>query len=336
VGGLTVAWLVAAALAADPPAGLSRYEFDGTEMAIPIKIVLYAADEPSANRAARDALARIHQLNGVLSDYDSASELVQLSGTAGSGRRVAVSADLWTVLWQGQEIARQSDGAFDATVGPVVRLWRRARRLHEMPSPERIRDALALVGHEKLRLDPKDHSAQLAAARMRLDLGGIAKGYAMDEALAVLTRQGITRAMVHAGGDIRLGDPPPDRPGWKIGAAPSAPGAPPRFTLSLANCAVGISGDTWQFVELGGQRYSHIVDPKTGVGLTDHSLVTVVAPRGLTSDPLSTAVSVLGPEKGLKLIEATPGAAALIVLTVDGKPRLYESARWKELPRAER
>jgi len=323
-----------AATAADVPKApkLQRFAFDRIEMAVPVRIILYAPDQASANHASEGAFDRIRQLNGILSDYDSQSELSRLSKTAGTGRAVPVSEDLWRVLSAAQAVSEQSHGAFDATVGPIVRLWRRARRQRQMPSTERRERARQRVGYRLLTLEPNTHAVRLDREGMKLDLGGIAKGYAVDEAFKVLQKHGIRRALVDAGGDIRLGDPPPDRDGWRVGVAPLEVAAKPSRYLSLSGCAVATSGDAWQYVEIMGRRYSHIVDPRTGLGLTDHSSVTVVAPDGTTADALASAVSVLGPEKGLKLIEDTPGAAALIVRAPDGKLQTHESARWKKLP----
>ena len=334
MGRLVATWLLAAGIPASPPDGpaLSRFEFTRTEMAVPIKIVLYAPDGPTATGAAEAAFSRIGQLNAVFSDYDPQSELRRLCATSGRGDTVPVSEDLWRVLAHAQDLSGRSDGAFDVTVGPVVRLWRRARRRRQLPSPERLRPARELVGYRFVRLDPPNQAVELLKPGMRLDLGGIAKGYAVDEALKVLRESGIDRALVDAGGDIALGDPPPDRPGWRIGIARlEADGAPGRVLL-FSRVAVATSGDTWQYVEIGGRRYSHIVDPRTGLGLTDHSSVTVVAPDGMTADGLASAVSVLGPEKGLKLIENTPDAAALIIRAPEGKVETYQSSRWKDLP----
>ena len=148
----------------------------------------------------------------------------------------------------------------------------------------------------------------------------------------MLRRHGITRALIDAGGDIGLGQPPPDRPGWVIGVAPLERDAPPSRYLWLSCLAIATSGDTWQYVEIDGKRYSHLVDPRTGLGLTDHSSVTVIAPDCITADGLASAVSVLGPEKGLKLIEETPGAAAFILRAPEGRIETYESRRWREFP----
>jgi thiamine biosynthesis lipoprotein len=184
-------------------------------------------------------------------------------------------------------------------------------------------------------MDPSSRGIELTKRGMQLDFGGIAKGYANDEALALLRARGITRAMVQAGGDIGLGERPPDAAGWRVMVPSLELGAPPEVVLSLSRCSVSTSGDTWQFVEVGGRRYSHVVDPKTGVGLTDHCQVTIVAPDGITAEGLSKAVSVLGPEKGLKLVEQTPRAAAFVLRAPEGKVEKHQSARWKELGRGE-
>jgi len=316
--------------AADDTA-LQRHEAAQLHMGVTFKLVFYAPDERTANRAADAAFARIAELNKVMSDYDPASELSRLCDTAGSGRAVPISADLMKVLAHSQELARRTNGAFDVTVGPLVRLWRRARRMKEMPSHKRLAEALAATGFQHLELDPERGTAKLLRPGMQLDLGGIGQGYAADEALKMLRQHGITRALVDASGDIALGDPPPGKSGWRIGVAPleTSDAAPSRYLL-LANIGVSTSGGALQYVELGGKRYSHIVDPHTGLGLTDRSSVTLIAPDTTMADSLATAVSVLGPEAGLKLIEATPGTTALIVRHNDNRQEVLESRGWRE------
>ena len=313
----------------------ARFEFFQVEMAVPIKMVMYAADEATANKAAKAAFERIGRLNEILSDYDPASELRRLCDTSSEGVAVPVSEELWQVLSHAQALAERTGGAFDVTVGHVVRLWRRARRREVLPPPDRLEAARGLVGYRLVRLHEKGRAVELLKPEMRLDLGGIAKGYVVDEALAVLRRHGLPRALVDAGGDIGLGDPPPDKPGWLIGVASLEPDSPPSRYLWLANVAIATSGDTWQYVEIDGTRYSHLVDPRTGVGLTDHSTVTVIARDGITADGLASAVSVLGPDGGLKLIDQTPGTAAFILRAPKGLPETYESSRWKQFPVAE-
>ena len=203
-----------------------------------------------------------------------------------------------------------------------------ARRNKEFPAAERLTEARHAVGYDKLRLDPAWHTARLAVSDMRLDLGGIATGYAVDEAMKRLRQQGIERALIDASGDILASGPPPGERGWKIGVAPLEAAGAPSCYLLLENRSVTTSGDAFQHVVFDGKRYSHIVDPATGLGLTDQSAVTVIASDCITADSIATAVSVLGPEKGLQLIEAMPDAAALIVRNRDGGVETVVSERF--------
>ncbi|MEX2176319.1 MAG: FAD:protein FMN transferase [Pirellulaceae bacterium] len=294
-------------------------------MGVEFEVVLYAPSQEQASAALDQAFARIAQLDRSLSDYDPASELSRLSatstiapGTAGStppptAQPVILGPDLWQVLVASQELSQRSDGALDATIGPLTKLWRRARRQKELPSQDRLAAARAAVGHAYLRLDPKQKTAQLLRPDMRLDLGGIAKGFAADEALATIAKLGLARALVRASGDIAAGEPPPGETGWRIGLAPLDPDDPPTRFVRLANRAISTSGDARQHLVVDGRRYSHIIDPRTGMGVGGRSSVTVIAPSGIVADGLATAVSVLGPEAGQRLVEKYPAAALFVV-----------------------
>jgi thiamine biosynthesis lipoprotein len=309
---------------------LQRFAFEKAEMGLPFRITLYADGEAAAKAAVDAAFERIAVLNSILSDYDSDSEISRLSRTSGQGKVVPVSGDLWNVLERGQAMAVRTDGAFDVTVGPLVNLWRRARRKAELPSDELISEMRARVGFRNLRLDPAQHTAELLLPEMRLDVGSIGKAYAVDAALAVLKDRGFPRALVAGSGDMAAGDPPPGQAGWRIEVAPlDAPGAPPPQVVLLANRAVATSGDVFQRAEIGGKRYSHIVDPHTGIGLTDHALVSVLAPDCATANSFSTAINVLGPERGLKLVEETPGVSARIARKPGERIEFLESSRWR-------
>lgn len=318
--------------AADAP--LERFEFIEPHMGVPFRILVYAPDSARAESGAAAAFRRIAELNAIFSDYDPESEISRLCHETPVGVPVRVSAELWFILERSQALARQTHGAFDVTVGPWVQLWRRARRLRELPPAHLLEAARARVGWEKLRLDPGTRSIVFLAPDMRLDFGAIAKGYAADEALRVLRAQGLDRALIGAAGDITAGEAPPDRPGWRVEfGSIDITNAPPARSVWLRNAALATSGDVFQRLEIEGTRYSHIVDPRTGIGLTDHSLVTVLAPDGVTADSLATAVSVLGTKEGLALIERTPGTAALILRAPDGVLEQLVSRRlrrWKE------
>jgi thiamine biosynthesis lipoprotein len=313
----------------DPP--VSRFTFTEPHMGTRFKIIAYARDEATARTAVKAAFQRIANLDDIMSDYRSTSELMRLCQKAG-GEPIAVSEDLFRVLEHSQEVAKLSDGAFDVTVGPVVRLWRKARRTHELPDPKELAQARELVGYDKVRLDAKNKTVQLLKPGMRLDLGGIGKGYAADAALATLKEQGIDQALVAASGDIAVSGPPPETDGWTIGIAPLLdPDAQPKRSLILHDAAVSTSGDSEQYLEIDGKRYSHIVDPRTGIGLVGRMSVTVVAPKGLIADPLTKVVSVLGPKRGLVIIDATEGVAALVVRKTDSGIEMLESKAFKGL-----
>jgi FAD:protein FMN transferase len=290
-----------------------RFTFEEPHMGTLFRLVFYTAEESTAQQAAKEAFARIAELNRIMSDYRADSELMKLCKQSG-GEPVRVSDDLFAVLARAEEIAKETDGAFDVSVGPVVRLWRKARKEKALPDPQALREALARVDFRKIKLDPERRTVQLLIMGMLLDLGGIAKGYAADAALAVLHKRGIQRALVAAGGDVRVALPPPDTKGWKIGIAPlKDPKSEPTAYLSLQNAAVSTSGDAHQHLDIDGKRYSHVVNPKTGIGLLGRRAVTVIAPDSTTADALATAACVLGPEKGLQLVQKQASCAAMFV-----------------------
>ncbi|HLJ12216.1 MAG TPA: FAD:protein FMN transferase [Planctomycetaceae bacterium] len=325
---LVHAWLLATCMLGQTTDRLpERFEFTQIQMGMPFRIVLYAPDEDSANAAARAAFAKIKHLNGIMSDYEPESELMLLCRTAGTGMPVKVSRDLLTVLSRSLELSKKSDGAFDVTVGPVVKLWRRARKTRTYPDAEELAAALDLVGFRNIRIDEPAGTVELLKKGMQIDLGGIAVGYAIDEVLALLKERGIASALIDGSGDIGVSDRPPGKEGWRIGIAPLEADDEPSRYIVLKNAAVTTSGDAFQFVELAGKRYSHIVDPRTGVGLVDRSSVTVIARNCTIADSYTKAVSVLGPARGFALIEEVPGGAALVVRAADGRRETFESKR---------
>ncbi len=324
-------WLTASCVStpeAGPPPG--RFEFHQTEMGVPFRIVLYAASTNAAEGAVATAFQRIKQINDIMTDYDSDSELSRLSQTSGQDRAVPVSPDLWVVLARAQELAQRSHGAFDVTVGPYVNLWRYARSQGKLPDPARLAKARLAVGYNKMQLDAEHRAVKLLAPNMRLDLGGIAKGYAVDQALRVLGRRGIASALVSGGGDMAVSGPPPGKEGWRIELPPlDASNAPPARFVVLTQAGISTSGDLFQRLEINGVRFSHIVDPRTGMGLTDHSLVTVIAGDDFTADGLTKVMSVLSPKEALKFIAKTPDAAVRIVRHPGNKTEVHESGGFR-------
>jgi len=245
-----------------------------------VRIQLYTATREQAAAAFRAAFARIGELDAELSDYKPESELSRVTAATGP---VKVGRDLYRVLEAAQRIAADTNGAFDITLGPVTRLWRTARRQRRVPDPAALREAMSRTGYRKIHLLPGQR-VRFDQPGMQLDAGGIAKGFAADEALAVLARKGIRRALVAVSGDLAFGDPPPGRRGWRIEAVGRV--------MELRNAAVSTSGDESQHLDVAGRRYSHIVDPVTGEGLIGVAAISVVARRGIEADALATAASV--------------------------------------------
>ena len=279
-------------------------------MGVRTRLTVYARDEAHARRACRLAFDRISQLENSMSDYRIYSEINRLVQSAG-GAPMRVSNDLFYVLAYAQELARLTDGAFDITVSPLVRLWREARREKKFPDKQKLAEARRLVGWKNLKLNRENQTVQLLKKGMQLDLGAIAKGYAGDCALNVLKAQGISSALFEAGGDVVLGEAPPGAKGWKIEIENATFSGAPRV-VELQKAGLGASGDTNQFVVIGGKRYSHVVNAKTGVGLTNRVAVTVIAPRGILSDSLSTAWSLANKKQHSRLKRAFPQAQVFL------------------------
>ncbi len=313
------------------PPPLQRFEFTSPHVGTLFSITLYASDKSGAQLAAQAAFRRIAALDDIMSDYQADSELMRLCDQP-PGTPVTVSAELFDVLQRAQKISELSEGAFDVTVGPYVRLWRFSRKRKVLPSPAEITAAAAGVGYTKLRLNGKARSVTLLAPAMRLDLGGIAKGYAADQALRLLKEKGIARALVAASGDIAIGNPPPGQKGWRVGirAVESRTNQISR-SIVLHNCGISTSGDTEQAVEINGVRYSHIVSPATGLGLTEPIQVSVIAPDATATDGLATAVSVLGVKRGLAMVESLPKTGALVLTKENGHWKSFISGRFKTL-----
>jgi thiamine biosynthesis lipoprotein len=285
---------------------LNRYEYSLPRMGTVFNIVLYAANQETASLAANAAFERIEQLEQKMSDYREDSEIRRLG-------REAVC------------------GAFDVTVGPEVALWREARREGRMPDVQSLARAKAAVGYGNLELDPSTRTVLLKHEDMKLDLGGIAKGYAADEAIRLLRSRGIRCALVDGGGDISLGDAPPGEPGWRIAVYnPDSTSGRDCF-LTLHNLGVATSGDAYQHLDVGRRRYSHIVNPADGIGISDSPSTTLIAPDGMSADALATALSILSVPEALRTADSIDGVSVSLCRRVDGRVRRLSSGRFPRL-----
>lgn len=257
----------------------------------------------TAELAASAVFAEIARLNAIFSDYDPASELSRLCATSGQDQPVPVSPELFDILDHSWQMAEFSGGIFDITLAPCVRLWRRSRRREELPDAASLAKARALTGWQAVALDAGARTVQLAKPGMQLDLGGIAKGWTQDACLKLLRdRFQITSVLLDAAGQVAAGAPPAGREAWQIVLQAVAGGTSDRIPLRGANVAT--SGDHFQFVEIGGTRYSHLIDPRTGLGSTIARQASVIASTGVLSDALTKLCCLMEPGASLALIKS--------------------------------
>ena len=290
--------------------GLQRYSRIEPHMGTRFEIIAYCESKSKCNAAMDDAFSIIARLDATLSNYLSDSELNQFCQGSPHATPVPISRPMLEVLLRSRQISEQTDGAFDITIGPLTKLWRRARRQKRLPSEQRLAETMRSVGFQNLKVNAADRTAQLTLPNMKLDMGGIAKGYAIDEALAAMKRHGIAQSLVNGGGDVAVGKAPPNRDHWRVqvfdGTKDNA------MVLRLVEQAVATSGDLYQFVEVDGKRYSHLVNPRTGIGLTSFISSTVIAPDATTADGWASALALVGSEKGLQLVSQLENSEAMI------------------------
>jgi len=317
---LMLAALCLAGCAAPTPAAVSRPArvFEArTPMGTYMAVTVYASDEAAGRAAIAAAFERVEDIEAAASTYRRNSEVEKLRHAAG-GPPMAVGPDLWRVLERAAEVSAETGGAFDVTVGPLVALWKKTWRRGKAPKADDLAAARALVGMSNVRLVREGRRVQLLKPGMRLVPGGIAKGYAVDQAVAVLRERGIQAALVDAGGDIFALGAPPERQAWLIGVRdPVHPGKILPKPLAVRDRAVATSGDYEQFGIVGGRRVSHILDPRTGQPVQGVTSVTVVAPDTMTADAYATAASVLGPAAAVAFADARPAIEMMIISRQD-------------------
>lgn len=285
-----------------------------------VTITVGAPDEASGRAHLSAAFARIAELEQTLSAHRPNSELVRVNASA-AREAVAVSEDLFAPVRAGVEWHRRSHGAFDITVAPLLDHWRACAKANRLPTAAEIARLRPLVDAGRIALDPAHRAIRFPVEGMRVDLGGIGKGYCADEAAKVLKAGGVASALVAVAGDIHALGRRPDGRRWRVGIQdPRRPDSPTALlaTLELAQMAVSTSGNYQRFVEIQGRRYSHIVDPRTGMTADAVPSVTVIGPDALTTDIMGTALSVLGVGDGMALVESMANVEAMFV-TFDDK-----------------
>ena len=315
-------------------AQLQRMSFTRAKMGSPFTIIVYTHDAAAATNTVNRAFAMVDSLVNIFSDYIDSSELNRLCASAGSTRPAFhCSKALFDILMQSAAAWEKSEGRFDITLGPVTRLWRKARKEKKFPEPAMVQQQLALTGFNKIKLDTVLHTAQLQQAGMQLDLGGIAQGFIAQQVINYLGSLQIENALVDVSGDIVCRGKPPGSNGWTVAVNfPESSAALLPKQLLISNTAVTTSGDVYQYMEHEGKRYSHIVDPATGYGITSQRNVTVIAADGTLADWLTKACSLLPLAKAKKLARKLH-AEVLITTLKKGKLVAHMSkgfaAYWK-------
>lgn len=302
-----------------------KYSFQQPKMGSPFNIVVYSTDSVRAERAAFETFKMIDTLNQIYSDYLPNSELNKLCATSGTEEWIKASEPLFSILQKAYQASESCSGSFDVTMSPVIRLWRTARREKKLPDKDSLNAAKQRTGYKFIELDTANKRIRLKKAKLQLDLGGIAKGETAQRAYSRLCELGFPFSLLDAGGDIVAGDVPPQVPGWRISINLPESEELMNRQLLLRNKAVTTSGDLYQYLELNGVRYSHIIDPATGWALHNSRNVTVIADNGTDADWLTKACSILPINKAMKLIKQFPSSEVQIAVLENDKPHFYRS-----------
>lgn len=302
-----------------------RFSFTVEKMGSPFTIILYAPDSATAGQLAQECFALTDSLVAILSDYIDSSELNRLCARAGNGEWVSCSSVLYEILTLSKYAYEKSMGSFDVSLGPLTRLWRNARKEKRFPGDPDIQEKKAITGFGKIQFDANRHAVRLMQTGMQLDLGGIGQGYIAQKVIDYLKTRHIQNALADVSGDIVCIGAPPGKKGWSVAVnIPESEHDLLPKQLQITNQSVTTSGDLFQYMEHDGKRYSHIIDPSTGYGITSQKNVTVIAEEGSMADWLTKACSILPVTKAKKLAESLHGAV-LITTIKKGKLVYYRS-----------
>ncbi|MEO8764667.1 MAG: FAD:protein FMN transferase [Ginsengibacter sp.] len=304
----------------------NRFSFSQPKMGSPFNIIFYYGDSLQANAIAKECFALVDSFVTIYSDYLDSSELNRLCAKAGTADNSStVSPPLFDILLISKMAYEKSEGTFDITLGPLTKMWRKARKEKLFPSPGTVKEKLGLTGFRNIKIDTVTHKIQLLETGMQLDLGGIAQGYIAQQVMDFLKTRNVVNALVDVSGDIVAVGAPPGTSGWSVGInVPEQTDELQKKTLLITNKSVTTSGDVYQYMEHNGRRYSHIINPRTGYGITSQKNVTVIAGDGTTADWLTKACSILPVRKAKKLAHSLK-AEVLIAELRKSKVIYYKS-----------
>jgi thiamine biosynthesis lipoprotein len=295
-------------------AQLKRFQFSETKMGSPFNLIFYYTDSTEASLLAKECFLIVDSLNNVFSDYSSESEVGKLAFLANQNN-IKVSDELFEMIIRSKDIWQRSGNTFDITIGALTQLWRKVKKENRFPSGVEVKAAKQSSGFKNLTINQTKRTISFKKQGMRLDFGGIVPGYAAQNVIDFLKSKNINMALADASGDIVMSNAPPGKNGWIIGInLPESEHELWDKKLELKDCAVSTSGDVYRYTIHNGKKYSHIIDPKTGYGVTSQRNVTVIAKDGANADWLATACSILPIKKALRL--AKKEKAALLIASI--------------------
>jgi FAD:protein FMN transferase len=285
-------------------------------MGTSVRVEVYGGTASDRQAAADEAFGAIGEVDRLMSDYRADSELTHVNQTAAQ-QPVSVSAPMFAVLDAAERVSLASGGAFDITVGPLVSLWGFKDKRAHVPTSAELADVRDLVGFRNVALDRDAHRVRFVRPGVQIDLGGIAKGFALDVAAESLRRRGLS-GLVDAGGNQFMVGLPAGKQKWSVGiSSPDMPGGL-LGVVDIAGGALSTSSDASNFLIANGRTYGHLLDPRSLQPSAASLSVTIVSPDGTLSDALSKAVFVLGPHDGLALLASFPNASGIVAYREEG------------------
>lgn len=285
----------------------------------------------SCNNAVFEAYSEVKRLDDMLSNYKPDSRLSEINSLAGNGR-VPVPPEFFELTRRSLYFSYLTDGAFDITVGRLIDLWRMGQRKNVIPDSETIKKTVSeCVGFRKVELYPAKGEIDIKSPCLSLDFGGIGKGYAVDRAVRILKSRGIKSGIVNFSGNMYAIGSPPGEKGWIVGVQHPRKNDRVLTLIEIRDMAVSTSGDYERYFEIRGRRFSHIVDPRTGLPVSSVPSVTVVAGNATDADALSTGISVLGKREGIRILSDLDGVGAMIVTEEKGGLSIYKDPFFKSL-----
>ena len=310
-------------------AQLQRFQFTENKMGSSFTIIFYCNDSAFAAAVSKQCFELVDHFNNIFSDYSLTSEIGILSQMPIVTDQ-KVSDELLEVLLLSKQAWIRSGKTFDVTIGALTQLWRRVKKENRFPTKEEIKKAKEQCGFENLVINESAKTISLKKPGIRFDFGAIVPGYAAQKILDLLKSRNIHHALVDASGDIVMSDPPPGKRGWTVGINfPESKYEVLDRMLELKNFAVSTSGDVYRYIIHEGKRYSHIIDPRTGYGITSQRNVTVIDKNGADADWLATACSILPIKKALALAKKEH-AAVFIATLENGNIITYSSKNFEK------